>query len=437
MKRLFICFIGCAVLILLSGCATGLVFNKETLPGKPAAEKDVREGSGSSTPRKAPEAHKHVPRRADGEDDKGIVLFNKNDFKLCSEILLEFEAAVSRLKYRSREFQPTPKPDDESDAVLATAQVDFSIEYGKHLDGLITFLWEEDDTEPVELDQGLMRLKHRGFFAGGGKMYLPFSTSETFFVSDAMTHEMGETRETAFLLGYEDDDVGLEFGVAVFNGDSAKAKYDWSGAYLRTRQQNRLEEFAAGLSWEYSREEKESDEKKKIFGFTINPFYISDISDSEVMAEYLPVDPDGVPVYRKRVPGVGMFMMFEAGRFTLLVEGVTATREFDENDIDPDGNPATTRGAFPRACNAEIGFEVADGMTLAFKREWSREFGEFPVSRSGIAFGFEFLEYGSLTFEALYDIYDKDCPLVKPDFFGIDHPAKRGLSATMQLAFQF
>src|SRR6056297_3194081 len=103
--------------------------------------------------------------------------------------LLELEASYSDVE----------GGDESSDLVLATAQLDVMIDINDHLSGYVILLHEEDDTEPIEVDEAAFTLARTIDALGGeiaftgGKLYVPFGMFNSSFISDPLTLELGET----------------------------------------------------------------------------------------------------------------------------------------------------------------------------------------------------------------------------------------------------
>lgn len=68
--------------------------------------------------------------------------------------LLEAEAS-----YEDKDFEAANKDDeDSSDLTLATLELGVDADIAKHVSEHALLLWEEDDTEPVDLDEGYITL---------------------------------------------------------------------------------------------------------------------------------------------------------------------------------------------------------------------------------------------------------------------------------------
>ena len=78
-------------------------------------------------------------------------------------------------------------------------------------------------------------------FFTGGQIYVPFGVYDTNLVSDPLTLEIGETRETAALLGFEYAGVGGS--VYGFNGDH------------KLNGDNRIGSWGANLSYAWEQDD--------------------------------------------------------------------------------------------------------------------------------------------------------------------------------------
>jgi len=117
-------------------------------------------------------------------------------------------------------FNKDYNDNDASDITLATAAMHIDVDLHKYVAAHLLFLWEEEDTEPVDLDEGYVVLGNTEYFPlflQAGKLYVPFGNFESHMISDPLTLELGETRETAAVLGVEYK--GFHLSTYAFNGD--------------------------------------------------------------------------------------------------------------------------------------------------------------------------------------------------------------------------
>ncbi|MBW2590686.1 MAG: LbtU family siderophore porin, partial [Deltaproteobacteria bacterium] len=128
---------------------------------------------------------------------------------------IEVEAGFEKIDYND----PATKDVDSSDIVVSTVEVGIDAEIVKHVSGHILFLYEEDDT-PIEVDEAIISINGEDvvpLYLNAGQMYVPFGNFESHMISDPVTLELGETRESAVVAGFANDCIGISAGV--FNGD--------------------------------------------------------------------------------------------------------------------------------------------------------------------------------------------------------------------------
>lgn len=108
-----------------------------------------------------------------------------------------------------------------SDITLATVELGLEAEVCDWAAANVVLLWEEDDTEQVEVDEGTITLgntEKSPFYLTSGKFVVPFGNYETNMISDPLTLEIGETSQSAMQLGLEHPS-GFTASVYTFNGD--------------------------------------------------------------------------------------------------------------------------------------------------------------------------------------------------------------------------
>ncbi|MDO9262693.1 MAG: LbtU family siderophore porin [Desulfosalsimonadaceae bacterium] len=230
---------------------------------------------------------------------------------------LEAEAGFTSTDFAD----PALKDTDESDAALSTMALDMDAEINNHVSGHILFLWEEDGTGPVDLDEGVITV-HGGdaspFYLSAGKMYVPFGHFESHMISDPLTHELAETRESAIQAGV--DSEGVYGSVYAFNGDMDEDGKD-----------NNIDNFGgnAGVIME-----------KDDFCLDIGCCWINNILDSDggfdifaqkaETAEALGVS----SALRGYVPGAGAHAVVSCGPVSLIGEYIAALEKPEWNITD-------------------------------------------------------------------------------------------------------
>ncbi|MFZ2633883.1 MAG: LbtU family siderophore porin [Desulfosalsimonadaceae bacterium] len=247
--------IGCLLIIGLINCTPALASHEKS------AESRIEELS-----RRIEELEK---KPSEGPDLSGWL------DKITLSGLLEAEAGYSK-------FEPdtSGEPDDEeSDITLSTFELGLDIELNEHVSGHALALWEEDDTEPMDLDEGFITFtgtEEIPAYLHVGKLYVPFGVYDTVFISDPATLELGETRESAVFAGYHPEMVDVFAGA--FNGD-----------VIEVGKKNHINGFFTGVRLGLSEDES------RAFDLTGGVSYLSNIADSDGLSEANDTDDDGAP----------------------------------------------------------------------------------------------------------------------------------------------
>ena len=288
--------------------------------------------------------------------------------------------------------------DESSDLVLATAQLDVIVDINDHLSGYVILLHEEDDTEPIEVDEAAFTLAHTIDALGGeiaftgGKLYVPFGVFNSNFISDPLTLELGETNNTAGILAWAGGMAEVNLGV--FNGDTDTAgDNDAIDSWVASLNVTPVENLTFGASW------------------------ISDIAESDIG---LVADED---LYEDSVAGFGAHVNAALGAFTLFGEYLSAVDNFDEPVIaadNPDDDIIT--GDRPYAWNAELAFSPEERWLVALKAEGAKDFLN-DLKRYGAVANYGIFNNAIVGLEYLYGDEDGD--------------EDKSHTVTAQLAFEF
>ncbi len=287
-----------------------------------------------------------------------------------------------------------------SDIVLATFELAVDAELSDWISGHALLLWEEDDTEPIDLDEATITLggtEAMPFLLTGGKLYVPFGMFNSHLVSDPITLELGETRESAVLLGYVQGMIEIQIGV--FNGDLNKdGDDDHADDMVASVILSPIERLSFGVSW------------------------ISDIGESDGLAEGLGeavegaedrvvVGPDDNPAVEPGTPGIPYeevggisgFMCLELGPVTIDGEFIAAVEEFPPGLL---GEEALQ----PAAWNAEVAFCLAEtcDAELALRYEGSDELPGFPEWQCGVAGSMRIAKDTTVAVEFMHGEFDED-----------------------------
>ncbi|MBE9530502.1 MAG: LbtU family siderophore porin, partial [Proteobacteria bacterium] len=239
---------------------------REELKKEPAQEGDKFHG-GAEGKLGLPERIRRIEEQME-QKQEGVL--GKWADKITLSGVIEVEACYE--DYDSDNPATKDKDGDSSDITLATVELGVDVDIIKHVKGRVLFLWEEDDTEPVDVDEGFITLDGEDvvpLYLNVGKLYVPFGNFESHFISDPLTLELGETRESALTVGYVNE--WLDFSVGAFNGDIDEIGED-----------NNIESFVAGASFSVP------EELISNFGITGGVSYISNIADSDGLEGEIP-----------------------------------------------------------------------------------------------------------------------------------------------------
>lgn len=218
--------------------------------------------------------------------------------------------------------------DHTSDLVVATAEIGIAAQINDWVAGEITLLYEEDDTD-LEVDVATITIanaEQTPFFFTGGQTYVSFGVFETGAVSDPLTLELGETRETVAQVGFENG--GWSGSIFVFNGDVDRDADD------------QVEQFGANLGF--------TTEFGSDGSATVGVSYISSLGDSDALQDILITTEPG-----SYTGGVSGFANVSYGSWTLLGEYLSATEEFGVGTLAHNGD-----GAKPSAWNLELDYNT-------------------------------------------------------------------------------
>ena len=285
----------------------------------------------------------------------------------------------------------TIKDEDSSDITLATVELGIDVDIIKHVKGRVLFLWEEDDTEPVDVDEGFITLDGEDvvpLYLNVGKLYVPFGNFESHFISDPLTLELGETRESALTVGYVNE--WMDVSVSAFNGDIDE-----------TGEDNHIESYVAGASFSVP------EELISNFGITAGVSYISNIADSDGLEGETPGE------IKDYVGGFNAFVSISfMDKFFLECEYLGALDEFEPGELLFDGGKEFQ----PETWNFELAYAATDRLEVAVKYEGGDDLGGplltenqfLPEVQYGAAVTYGLFENTSLSLEYLHGEFEND-----------------------------
>jgi len=246
------------------------------------------------------------------------------------------------------------KDNTSSDLGLATVEIGLDGTIAEGVGVHILMLHEEDDT-PLEIDEGTITLSNVAdipLSLTAGQMYLPFGKFESNMVSDPLTLEIGETRESTVALGYELD--GIYGSFYVFNGNSENSTDD------------NASDFGLNL------------------GYTTNTLdigvsYLSSFAETDTMQDSVNSAGDNAP------GAIGIHAIISMGPVQIIAEYVSAMDKFDAEDFSFEGNDSR-----PSAYSAEVGYTMSfmgKETTLAASVQGTKQAANAELAESRIMLG--------------------------------------------------
>jgi hypothetical protein len=231
-------------------------------------------------------------------------------------------------------YEDPESADSESDLTLTTAELGIAIEINPKVAAEIVLLYEEDGEEELDVDvAAISLLPSQSWSITAGQFYVPFGLFETQMVSDPLTLELGETRESALAASFSRGGIGVT--AYLFDGDASEdgdSKIDNFGVELALAQEHESFSYSAHLG------------------------YTNDIGDSDRLIDY-------AGEVHERVAGLSVSLMLSTGPFTLIGEYVGAVDEFDATGEEPSAHNLELGYNFTLAgieANAAIGLQRTD-----------------------------------------------------------------------------
>jgi hypothetical protein len=308
------------------------------------------------------EAENIKERRADVvEEPVSPLTLQFGDAHFTLSGLLEVEASLHH-----------PQGGDEEDTLrLSTLQIGLEAEFTPWLGGHVIGLWEEEDTEPMLVDEAVLSLASPWQIGGRtpalhlGRQYLPFGRFDSAMISDPLTLELGETHTTAALLALTGERWSATVGAfegSVDDGDDGVES--WVAAVEVTP----LDGIAFGASW------------------------ISDLAESsaELVAD------EGL--YRDAVAAWSAFVTMRHDNLGLTGEYLAAMERFESALVEAGGD---LTGARPQAWNLELSWQVTAKVQLAARYEKAVNY-QANARRYGAAVSCGLCDYALLAVEYLH-----------------------------------
>jgi len=261
---------------------------------------------------------------------------------------------------------------DTSDIALATVELGLDAEINDRVSGHILMLYE--DGGDFTIDEGTITITAPyGAAFTGGKMYVPFGSFNSHFISDSQTLELGETNKSALLLSYGAEKFEVSFGI--FNGNVDEAG------------DNSIDDYFASITASVSE------------GISFGVSYISDIA--ETGSDVTGIAAGGATI-SDVVAGYSAFVSAGVGNFMIELEYLAAADSFKVADLDVDGDG---KGDQPETFNVEVALQLNNALEVAAKYEGNDDFTAFPETQYGVAASYGLYENTSVAVEYLHGEY--------------------------------
>jgi hypothetical protein len=213
-----------------------------------------------------------------------------------------------------------------SDVTLATVELGVKSKVNAWVEAGVSLLYEQDATD-LEIDTGYVTFANAEvtpLAVTAGQIYVPFGVFETNLVSDPLTLELGETRETALHIGME-------------KGDFAGALYLFNGE-TTIDGDDQLNHWGAQFGYAHTTPER---------SWAANVGYLNDLGETDGL--------QGVVGDRaERSGGWTASASATFGRFNVITEYLTAADDFAADSLS-----FKDQGAQPAAWTLEAGLSFA------------------------------------------------------------------------------
>ncbi len=241
-----------------------------------------------------------------------------------------------------------------ADITVSTVELGLDARLTSITRGHVLLLFEEDADVPIDIDEAIITVTspHTAWSLAAGRLYIPFGQYGSALLSDPLTLELGETRESAIQLGWERRRLSAMLWIA--NGETHQNQddaLDLYGTHIHMAATSGNSELTIALSW------------------------LNNLADTDALQDAI-TQPGEL---RRRVPGAALYASIKHHDCTLITEQVAALRPFSTDDLGHEH-------AQPTATNLELDYSsTAFGKptTLALARQQTAdaEMLELPQTR--------------------------------------------------------
>lgn len=269
-------------------------------------------------------------------------------------------------------YEKTAGSDDSSDLILATVELGIEATLNEHVHAHVLLLWE-DGEEEITVDEAVISLTAPQPIANheltlhAGRLYVPFGNFNTNMISDGLTLELAETRDSALVLEFNGDKMISK--LAVFNGDTDSDDNN-----------DHVDSWVAAIEFH------------PIDALTLGASYINDLGESDIE---LVTNSD---LYRHDVAAAGAYLNLAVAEWSFDAEIISALRHFDAATV---AGGEDLSGDQPRAWAIELGWQPTRDLLLATRYEQAEDFQDDTV-RYGVTASYALFDQVMLAVEYLY-----------------------------------
>ena len=258
-----------------------------------------------------------------------------------------------------------------TDVTVATATLGVDAQINDRVSATLAFLYEEDATA-FGLDEGYVTLHmNTATSLTAGRIYVPFGSFDSNMVSDPLTLELGETSETAIMLGMGSGEVSGS--LYTFNGDAGD----------NTATDN--DELSFGANIAYATD-----------SLTVGASYISNIADTDGLQPATDI-PGQI---KSAVAGMGVNFGMNMNNFSIIAEHIAAADSFANGDILANGGATVANQETPTASNIELAFDTGNAViAAAYQTTNEALFLGLPESATSVAVSFDVMDGAGMGIE--------------------------------------
>jgi hypothetical protein len=251
---------------------------------------------------------------------------------------LKFSALVEVEASAGKDFSE----EKTSDVSLATVELGVDAKITDWVSAHVLALYEEgEEDDHLIIDEGTITLGNEEkspFHLTAGKMYVPFGSFESVMVSDPLTLELAETRDTALLAGFAK--AGWYGSLYAFNGEVAK-----------TGKSDTIDTFGANLGYKLEKDDWQLD---------LGAGWLNNLGNTDTIRDHIAGTSSTVAGF---TDALALHSLLQYGGWSVVAEYVAALDSFKPGEID-----FNEEGARPKAWMLELAhtMEVAEReVTLA------------------------------------------------------------------------